>query len=135
MPNRQWVATKVIATFLRICGWIFGVLGLLGSIPFFILAFAGVLTATDQTVGAFGLAAGLYFMILGFGVLLCGLVALLLLLAASERLMLLIAIEENTRISAYAPRPPLASPGPQSMPLIPVPQQYPIPQTRPGTPT
>jgi hypothetical protein len=135
MPDRQWEATRVVASFLRICGWIFGALGLLGAIPFFILAFAGVLTATDQTLGAFGLAAGIYFMVLGFGALLCGAVALLLLLAAAERLMLLVAIEENTRISAYAPRPTFDRSGAQSVPLVPMPQQYPLPQPRPGTPS
>lgn len=157
--ERRWNALRTLSTVLRVLAWIVAAIGVITVIVTFCGGLAALNTprygSSSYNPGPAILissAGGIFFGILEliyFGI------AFVYLLGAAELIMLFIALEENTRLTAlrlsvppqpYYPGAPGASyPAAPSMPLPPQPQQgmasYPPPpqapagetQTYPGT--
>lgn len=100
VPKRFGVL-RFVGTLLKVVAWILLVLFILGAIA--AVLFGGQLIDQLQTLGAVGalaLPTNLSGIALGVSMLFLGIIYFLVLYVVGERLLLTVAVEENTRLTA-----------------------------------
>ncbi|MHB1295694.1 MAG: hypothetical protein ACYC4R_11945 [Anaerolineae bacterium] len=104
--EKRFRALRIVATFIKILAWIALVGGILGAVLIVIVAamggnagaFSSLLNGVPYAGGLAGLASGL---LIGVAALIGSLVYFVVLYAAAESIHLGLAIEQNTRETAY----------------------------------
>lgn len=91
----RWVALRIVSTLLKILAWLVGIAGFLGAIGLIIAAVSGL--RLDSPLVPFAATGGPATIVLAISLLIGGILYFLILYAVSELIMLLIAIENNTR--------------------------------------
>jgi len=96
--GRQFTALRVIGTIFKVLAWLALILGVLAAIGVLVASF----TLEDQiTIPGLGMAGPLTGIAVFFVALLVSIIYFLLLYAVGETIYLVLAIEENTRRSAW----------------------------------
>jgi len=96
--GRQFTALRVIGTIFKVFAWLALILGVLAAIGVLVASFALETPINIPGVGMGGPLAGIAVF---FVALLASIIYFLLLYAIGEAIYLILAIEENTRRSAW----------------------------------
>jgi hypothetical protein len=96
--SKRFTSLRVIGTIFRVLAWISLILGVLGSV---ILLILGITLGNQESLLGVSLGGPLVGIVTFFVILLVAMVCFLSLYAIGESIFLLLALEDNTRRSAY----------------------------------
>ncbi|MBI4788194.1 MAG: hypothetical protein HY782_14275 [Chloroflexi bacterium] len=100
--QKKFGVLRIVATIYKVLGWIVLVIGVLGACGAVAISAVGTSVIGARNAEALGLGTGglVGGLILGLGAIFFAILYFLLLYAFGELISLLIALEENTRLTA-----------------------------------
>lgn len=104
--EKRFRALRTIGTLLKILAWIVIVLAILGAVFTVIAGLGSSMNLIGNTFGqdasAYGIGGAFAAILMGGAMLLGGVVYFIVLYAAAEGIYVILAIEENTRLTSMA---------------------------------
>ena len=96
--EKRFRALRFIGTFLKVVAWIY----LVGSIIMALIVVIAGASAGSQMFPTLNIDGALVGIVTGLGVIIAGIAGFIAYYAAGESIYVMIAIEENTRLTAVA---------------------------------